>query len=48
MVTVSFKIQFPLTEQNILLTFHIDREVPKGRGPEERKIMCIYLLSKLN
>jgi len=37
-----------LTEQNILLTFHIDREVPEGRGSEERKIVGIYLLSKRN
>jgi hypothetical protein len=30
MVTVSFKIQFPLTIQNIVVAFHIDRDVPEG------------------
>jgi len=48
MVTVSFKIQFPLTIQNIVVGFHIDRDVPEGQGSEERKIGCIYLLLKKN
>jgi hypothetical protein len=48
MVTVSFKIQFPLTIQNIVVGFHIDREVSEGRGLKERKIVCIYLSFKEN
>ena len=39
---------FPLTTQNIVVAFHINGEVPEGRGLEKRKIMCIYLLSKEN
>lgn len=30
MVTVSFKIQFPLTTQNIVIGFHINGEVSEG------------------
>jgi len=37
---------FPLTTQNIVVGFHIDREVSEGRGSEQRKIVCIYLLFK--
>jgi len=48
MATVSFKIQFPLTTQNIVVGFHIDREVSEGQGSEQREIVCIYLLSKVN
>jgi hypothetical protein len=35
-----------LTTQNFVVAFHINREVPEGRGPEERKIVSIYLFSK--
>jgi hypothetical protein len=30
--------------QNIVVGFHIDREVSEGLGSEERKIVSIYLL----
>jgi hypothetical protein len=45
-LTVSFRIQFLLTTQNIVVAFHIDREVPNGRGSEVRKIVYTYLLFK--
>ena len=37
---------FPLTTQNIVVGFHINREVPEGRGSEERKIVSTDLLFK--
>ena len=35
MVTVSFKIQFPLTTQNCVLTFHVS----KGKGWDYRNLV---------
>jgi len=43
-----YDLQFPLTTQNIVVVFRIDREVSERRGSAQRKMVSIYLSFKDN